>query len=190
MVGAGWLVLMDDWLGRSGPLGAILGFALGGILLLPSATFMAMGAAASERRRRGRLHRSGISAGRELLHWLDDAAGVLHRVPWEAVAVGKLAAYIFPSLEFVRIVSCCGASPFSCRVCSWGSDSRFSCSSQLPGHSLERQFSELDDGDGPPSLRHPLVHQRRSWRSCQFSSRISHDSLHSILLTLQIVPYS
>src|SRR5260370_8468384 len=35
MVGAGWLVLMDDWLGRTGPLGAILGFALGGILLLP-----------------------------------------------------------------------------------------------------------------------------------------------------------
>src|SRR6266481_5727168 len=35
MVGVGWLVLMDDWLGRGGPLGAILGFALGGILLLP-----------------------------------------------------------------------------------------------------------------------------------------------------------
>src|SRR5438132_13079926 len=35
MIGAGWLVLMDDWLGRSGPLGAILGFAIGGLLLLP-----------------------------------------------------------------------------------------------------------------------------------------------------------
>src|SRR5437867_10427794 len=35
MIGAGWLVLMDDWLGRSGPLGAILGFATGGLLLLP-----------------------------------------------------------------------------------------------------------------------------------------------------------
>src|SRR6266436_6724545 len=35
MVGVGWLVLMDDWLGRGGPLGAILGFALGGILRLP-----------------------------------------------------------------------------------------------------------------------------------------------------------
>src|SRR5260370_35002576 len=35
MVGVGWLVLMDDWLGRGGPLGAILGFALGGLLLLP-----------------------------------------------------------------------------------------------------------------------------------------------------------
>ena len=35
MVGVGWLVLMHDWLGRSGPLGAMLGFALGAILLLP-----------------------------------------------------------------------------------------------------------------------------------------------------------
>jgi APA family basic amino acid/polyamine antiporter len=33
MVGVGWLVVMDDWLGRGGPLGAILGFAIGGILL-------------------------------------------------------------------------------------------------------------------------------------------------------------
>src|SRR4051812_11815884 len=35
MVGVGWLIVMDDWLGRSGPLGAILGFAIGGALLLP-----------------------------------------------------------------------------------------------------------------------------------------------------------
>src|SRR6266851_2491671 len=35
MVGVGWLVLMDDWLGRGGPLGAVLGFAIGGIILLP-----------------------------------------------------------------------------------------------------------------------------------------------------------
>ena len=35
MVGVGWLVVMDDWLLRGGPLGAILGFALGGALLLP-----------------------------------------------------------------------------------------------------------------------------------------------------------
>src|SRR5260370_33103945 len=35
MVGVGWLVLMDDWLTRGGPLGAALGFAVGGLLLLP-----------------------------------------------------------------------------------------------------------------------------------------------------------
>ncbi|MBZ5667390.1 MAG: hypothetical protein LAO30_22660 [Acidobacteriia bacterium] len=35
MVGVGWLVVMDDWLLRGGSLGGILGFAVGGILLLP-----------------------------------------------------------------------------------------------------------------------------------------------------------
>src|SRR5260370_17533935 len=35
MIGTGWLILMDDWLGRGGPLGAVLGYALGGIILLP-----------------------------------------------------------------------------------------------------------------------------------------------------------
>ena len=38
MVGVGWLVVMDDWLLRGGALGGVLGFAIGGTLLLPSAT--------------------------------------------------------------------------------------------------------------------------------------------------------
>src|SRR5258708_36175752 len=35
MIGTGWVILMDDWLGRGGPLGAVIGFLMGGILLLP-----------------------------------------------------------------------------------------------------------------------------------------------------------
>src|SRR5271166_306851 len=35
MIGTGWVVLMDDWLGRGGPVGAMLGFGIGGLLLLP-----------------------------------------------------------------------------------------------------------------------------------------------------------
>src|ERR1700686_5114923 len=35
MIGTDWLVLMDDWLGRGGHAGAALGFAIGGIILLP-----------------------------------------------------------------------------------------------------------------------------------------------------------
>jgi len=37
MVGVGWLVLIDDWLGRGGPGGAALGFLIGGLVLLPIA---------------------------------------------------------------------------------------------------------------------------------------------------------
>ena len=35
MIGVGWLVVMDDWLGRGGPGGAMLAFGIGGIVLLP-----------------------------------------------------------------------------------------------------------------------------------------------------------
>ena len=35
MVGVGWLIVMDDWLSRGGALGALLGFAIGGVALLP-----------------------------------------------------------------------------------------------------------------------------------------------------------
>lgn len=35
MIGVGWLVVMDGWLQRGGPIGAMLGFFLGASLLLP-----------------------------------------------------------------------------------------------------------------------------------------------------------
>jgi APA family basic amino acid/polyamine antiporter len=35
MVGVGWLVVMDDWLRRGGPLGAMLAFAIGSLALAP-----------------------------------------------------------------------------------------------------------------------------------------------------------
>src|SRR5436190_21178993 len=37
MIGVGWLVLMDDWLARGGPGGGMLGFLIGGLLLVPVA---------------------------------------------------------------------------------------------------------------------------------------------------------
>ena len=37
MIGVGWVVLMDDWLGRGGPGGGMLGFLIGGLLLFPIA---------------------------------------------------------------------------------------------------------------------------------------------------------
>src|SRR6202023_2445208 len=117
MVGVGWLVLMDDWLGRGGPLGAALGFALGGLLLLPV----------------------GYVYG-QWVQWLPDAAGEAAYTaqvfppivsyftgwmmllayfivcPWEAVAVGKLAAYIFPSLNSFELYSVAGQPVFLPRL--------------------------------------------------------------------------
>src|SRR6266542_6965852 len=63
MVGVGWVVLIDDWLARGGPGGAMLGFLLGGILLLPVA------------RTYGRLVRQIPDAGGEIAY----AEGVFPR---------------------------------------------------------------------------------------------------------------
>jgi amino acid transporter len=37
IMGVGWAVALGDWLEAAAPLGAILGFALGGVLMLPVA---------------------------------------------------------------------------------------------------------------------------------------------------------
>ena len=35
IVGVGWMILLDDWLARGGPAGAMLGFLLAGLALVP-----------------------------------------------------------------------------------------------------------------------------------------------------------
>lgn len=100
MVGVGWLVVMDDWLRRGGPLGAILGFVLGGAALLPigyvySRWVMAMPDAASEVAYAAKVFPESVSFATgwimTLAYWVV--------CPWEAVAVGKIAAYLFPALN-------------------------------------------------------------------------------------------
>src|SRR5438067_1372833 len=101
MVGVGWLVVMDDWLGRGGPLGAMLGFAIGGALLLPigyvyGQLVAAMPDAAGEIAYTARAfaHR-GLSYA---TGWMMMLAYFIV-CPWEAVAVGRIAAYILPGLN-------------------------------------------------------------------------------------------
>jgi len=100
MVGVGWLVVMDDWLTRGGPLGGILGFAIGGVLLLPigyvySKLVAAMPDAAGEVAYTAKVFPRSISF---FTGWMMMLAYFIV-CPWEAVAVGRLAAYIFPWLN-------------------------------------------------------------------------------------------
>jgi len=109
MVGVGWLVVMDDWLLRGGPLGAVMGFVIGGAVLLPI----------------------GIVYG-HLVQAMPDAAGeiaytaaVFPRIvsyatgwmmllayyivcPWEAVAIGRIAGYLFPALNSLELYRVAG----------------------------------------------------------------------------------
>ncbi|MFZ0310363.1 MAG: APC family permease [Candidatus Sulfotelmatobacter sp.] len=109
MVGVGWLVVMDDWLLRGGALGALLGFAIGGALLFPigwvygrlvavmpdAAGEIAYTAAAFSRP-------VSFSTG-----WMMMLAYFIV-CPWEAVAVGRIAGYIVPSLDSIEIYRIAG----------------------------------------------------------------------------------
>lgn len=100
MVGVGWLVVMDDWLQRGGPVGAMLGFAIGGAALLPigyvyGRMVMAIPDAASEIAYTAQVFRQEVSFA---TGWMMMLAYYVV-CPWEAVAIGKIAAYIFPQLD-------------------------------------------------------------------------------------------
>src|SRR6266581_7621209 len=100
MVGVGWLVLMDDWLGRGGPLGAMLGFLLGGILLLPVGYVYGewvkrLPDAGGEAAYTAQVFPPMVSY---FTGWMMLLAYFIV-CPWEAVAVGRVAAYLFPSLN-------------------------------------------------------------------------------------------
>src|SRR5512144_467278 len=117
MVGVGWLVVMDDWLARGGPAGAMLGFALGGLLLLPVALTY------------GRLVRDIPDAGAEIAYtegafpplasfgtgWIMVLAYAIV-CPWEAVAIGNLLARAFPVLNTVPLYELAGKTIYLPRV--------------------------------------------------------------------------
>src|SRR2546427_3248285 len=117
MVGVGWLVLMDDWLGRSGPLGAAVGFALGGVILLPvgyvyGQWVQRLPDAAGEAAYTAQVFPPMVSY---FTGWIMLLAYFIV-CPWEAVAVGKVAAYIFPALNSLPLYSIDGQPVFLPRL--------------------------------------------------------------------------
>ncbi len=109
MVGVGWLVIMDDWLLRGGALGAVLGFVIGGALLLPvgwvyGKLVIAMPDAAGEIAYTSAVFPRAISFA---TGWMMTLAYFVV-CPWEAVAVGRIAAYILPSLDSIELYRVAG----------------------------------------------------------------------------------
>jgi len=109
MVGVGWLVIMDDWLGRGGPAGAMLGFFVVALLLLPIAVTY------------GRLVRMIPDAGAEIAYtervfprWVSFGTGWMMVLayaivcPWEAAAIGNLLARIFPAMNDIPLYTVAG----------------------------------------------------------------------------------
>src|SRR5712692_4369951 len=109
MVGVGWLVVMDDWLLRGGALGAVLGFAIGGALLLPigyvyGQLVMVLPDAAGEVAYTAKVFPRSVSFA---TGWMMMLAYFIV-CPWEAVAVGKIAGYIFPALDSIELYRIAG----------------------------------------------------------------------------------
>ncbi len=109
MVGVGWLVVMDDWLLRGGALGALLGFAIGGALLFPigwvyGRLVAAMPDAAGEIAYTAAAFSRPVSFS---TGWMMMLAYFIV-CPWEAVAVGRIAGYIFPALDSMEIYRVAG----------------------------------------------------------------------------------
>jgi amino acid transporter len=113
MVGVGWLVVMDDWLLRGGALGALLGFAIGGALLFPigwvyGRLVAAMPDAAGEVAYTAAAFSRPISFS---TGWMMMLAYFIV-CPWEAVAVGRIAGYIFPALDSLELYRIAGRAVY------------------------------------------------------------------------------
>ncbi len=190
MIGTGWLVLMDDWLGRGGPLGAVLGYTIGGIILLPVGYVYGQWVrrlpdAAGEAAYTAQVFPPMVSY---FTGWMMLLAYFIV-CPWEAVALGKLAAYIFPSLNTLELYRIGDQPVFLPRVSLGVVLTIFLGMLNYRGIRLSANFQKmmtsavllcflvivfLSATRGAPANFHPLF---------------STTPLVSILLTLQIVPY-
>jgi hypothetical protein len=145
MVGVGWLVVMDDWLLRGGPLGGILGFAIGGILLAPDRLRLRQAGDGHARRRgRDRLHRERFPATSQLLHRMDDDARLFHRLPVGSRGRWPHRRLYLSRARFDRVVSSGRQAGLPSapghRACAHGTG----YGGELSRHPVERDVSKLE----------------------------------------------
>jgi basic amino acid/polyamine antiporter, APA family len=113
IVGVGWMIVLDEWFRRGGPAGAMLGFLVGGVALVPIVYAY------------GRLAEKIPEAATEVAY----TAAVFPRsisfatgwsltltyvmvCPWEAVSMGRIAAYLFPGIRTMPLYEIAGKSVF------------------------------------------------------------------------------
>lgn len=190
MVGVGWLVVMDDWLARGGPLGGILGFAIGGALLLPigyvyGQLVRAMPDASGEVAYTARVFPRSISFA---TGWMMVLAYFIV-CPWEAVAVGRIAAYIFPALDSVELYRIAGRPVFLPRLMIGLVLTGLLTLLNYRGIRLSAIFQNWT-AFGTIALFVLFVTVGVSKGSpANFPPLFSHTPFHSVLLVIQIVPY-
>ena len=190
MVGTAWLVVMDDILRRGGPLGAILGFTAGAVMLLPIGYVY------------GQLIRAIPDAGGEAAYvqrfyplpvsfatgWMVLLSYFL-TCPFEGLAAGRIAGYLFPSLNRLELYRLGGHPVYAPHLVlglvltvllTWvnfrgiQSSARLSKTTTFTFLGLVLVFAGAGAQHGSSSNLHPLF---------------SHSPLMSVLLVWQIVPW-
>jgi len=190
MVGVGWLVVMDDWLLRGGPLGGILGFAIGGSLLLPigyvyGKLVAAMPDAAGEVAYTAKVFPRSVSYA---TGWMMMLAYFIV-CPWEAVAVGRIAAYIFPGLDSLELYRIAGKPVFLPRLIIGLALTGLLTLLNYRGIRLSATFQNWTSF-GTLALFAVFVGVGVSKGSpTNFTPLFSHAPFLSVLLVMQIVPY-
>lgn len=104
MVGTAWLVVMDDILRRGGPLGAILGFTFGALMLLPigyvyGQLVRQIPNAAGEAAYVARFFPPAVSFATGWMVFLS----YFLTCPFEALAAGRISGYLFPALNSMQL---------------------------------------------------------------------------------------
>lgn len=190
MIGTGWLLLMDDWLGRGGPAGAALGFAIGGIILLPVGYVYGQWVkrlpdAAGEAAYTAQVFPPIVSY---FTGWMMLLAYFIV-CPWEAVAIGKIVAYIFPWLDSFELYRVAGQPVFLPRLVLGIALTLLLAVINYRGVRLSASFQKA------MSSMVLLIFLALVWFSVSRGATANlqpvfrGSPLLSILLTLQIVPY-
>ncbi len=181
---------MDDWLRRGGPLGAMLGFTIGGAALLPigyvyGKLVMLIPDAGSEIAYTERVFPSGVSF---FTGWIMMLAYLIV-CPWEAVAIGKILAFIFPGLNSMPLYAIAGKEVYLPQVViglgliafiTWINHRGIRISSKFQNwmtFSLLALFALF----GSFGVARGSIHN--------FTPLFSHSAWVSLILMIQVVPY-
>jgi len=190
MVGVGWLVVMDDWLLRGGPLGGILGFTIGGGLLLPigyvyGKLVMGIPDAAGEVAYTARVFPPSVSYA---TGWMMMLAYFIV-CPWEAVAVGRIAGYIWPALDTAALYRIAGKPVFLPHLVIGLVLTGFLTLLNYRGIRLSATFQNWTAFGTLGLFVIFVVTGASRGSTAHFPPLFTHTPFVSILLVMQIVPY-
>lgn len=118
MIGVGWVTAMGSWLASAGPIGAVIAFGLGGLVMLvigfcyaevTSALPLSGGEVAYAYKAYGTL--KAFIVGWFLVF------GYLSVSAFEAVSINKVLSYLIPSLDYLEVYSVNGTPVYLSHIC-------------------------------------------------------------------------